>query len=317
MTMVRGAYSQLMAEGAHAAFVHWLNTKQRDEEYPFVFNVENSTKEYEDEWEFSGLGPMPEKPEAESLTYQDAKRGGTVRYLHFTYGLGVRSSFELYDDDQYGIVKQIPKALARSAHFTIEQQAWNVFNLGFTSIKTTDGVSLFNPQHPLLGGTQATLIGPGLTNLVYAPGTYPNEPLQDVDLSITALQLAVQQFERMPDSQGMPIQVKPKYLVIPPELKFIAREILGSPHKPYTSDNEINSILNEDLRYFVGHYLVGFSPWFLTADKSETWLKFFWRKQLDEDFADDFDTRSIKQVSFMRFSVGATSWIGVWGSNGP
>lgn len=317
MTMVRGQYAQLMAPGAHAAFVHFLNTRQQVEEYTFVFNVENSVKAYEDEWEFAGLGPMPEKPEGEQLVYQDAIQGGTKRYLHFTYGLGVRSSFELYDDDQYNIIKQIPKNLARSGHFTIEQTAWNVFNLGFTTVITTDGVSLFNPQHPLLGGSVATSIGPGLTNLVYAPGTYPNRPSSDVDLSVTALQLAAQHFERMPDSQGMPIQAKPSYLVIPPELKFIAREILGSPHKPYTSDNEINSILNEDLRYFVCHYLTSFSAWFLTAEKDETWLKFFWRQQLDEDFADDFDTRSVKQVSFMRFSAGATSWINTWGSNGP
>lgn len=317
MTMVRGGYAQLMAPGAHAAFVHWINMKQREEEYTVPFNVDSSTKAYEDEWEFSGLGPMPEKPEGESLTYQDAIQGGTKRYTHFTYGLGVRSSFELYDDDQYGIVRQIPKALARSGHFQIEQQSANVFNLGFTTQTTTDGVSLFNNAHPLLGGPTATQIGPGLANLVSSPGTYPNRPSTDVDLSITALQLAIQHFERMPDSQGMPIQVRPRIMWIPPELKFIAREILGSPHKPYTNDNEINSILNEDLRYFVWHYLTSYSAWGLLAEKDETWLKFFWRKRMDEDFADDFDTRSIKQVSFMRFSVGATSWIGTWGSNGP
>jgi len=315
--MVRGAYAQLMAPGAHAAFVHWLNTKQRPSEYEQVFNIETSEKAYEDEWEFSGVGPLPEKPEGESLTFQDAVQGGTKRYTHFTYGLGVRSSFELYDDDQYNIVKQIPKALARSAQFTIEQQAWNVFNLGFTTQITSDGVSLFNNQHPLLGGPAATNIGPGLSNVISAAGTYPNRPATDIDLSITAIQLAIQQFERMVDSQGMPIEARPHLMIIPPELKFIAREILGSPHKPYTSDNEINAILNEDLRYFVGHYLTSVSAWYLTAMKDETWLKFFWRKKLDEDFFDDPTTRSVAQVSFMRLSVGATSWVGTWGSNGP
>lgn len=317
MTMIRGQYAQLISGGAHAAFVHWLNMEQRKEEFSYVFNIESSEKAYEDEFEFSGLGPMSEKPEGEALTYQDAIQGGTKRYLHFTYGLGVRSSFELYDDDQYGLIKQVPKALARSAQFTKEQQAWNVFNLGFTTVTTSDGVSLFNNQHPLLGGAQATNIGPGLTNYVTAPGTFPNRPAVDVDLSITALQLAINSFERMIDSQGMPMQVKPKTLIIPPELKWMAREMLGSPNKPFTANNEINSMLNEDLQYFVSHWLTSYSAWYLLADKSEHWLKFFWRKQLDEDFSDDFDTRSVKQVSFMRFSVGATSWIGTWGSNGP
>jgi hypothetical protein len=212
---------------------------------------------------------------------------------------------------------QVPKALARSAHFTLEQKSWNVFNTGFTTQTTIDGVSLFNNQHPLLGGAQATNVGPGLTNIISAAGTYPNRPATDIDLSFTALQLAINQFERLIDSQGMPVSMKPRYLIIPPELKWIAREILGSPHKPYTADNEINALLKEDLVYFISHYLTSQSAWFLMCDKDTHALKFMWREPLDEDFADDFDTRSIKQVSFMRFSVGATTWVGTWGSNGP
>lgn len=317
MTMVRGNFAQLMAPGLHGTFAHWLQLKQRKEEYSHIFNIETSDKAFEDEVEFSGLGPMVTKPEGESVIYQDAIQGGTKRYIHSVYALGVRTSWELFDDDQYGLIMQVPKALARSAHFTREIQAWNVFNLGFTTITTSDGVSLFNNQHPLLGGTQATNIAPGSAGVISAAGTYPNRPATDVDISHTAVQLAINQFERLPDSQGLPIQLKPRYAVIPPELKWIAREIFGSPHKPYTADNEINSILNEDLMYFISHYLTSASAWFLVCEKESHALKFLDRKPLDEDFSDDFDTRSIKQISFMRFSTGATTWLGTWGSNGP
>ena len=319
MTMMRGEWSQLMAPGLHDTFVHWLALKQRTEEFSHVFNMETSDRAYENEVEFGGLGPMPEKPEGESISYQDAIQGGTVQYLHTSYGLGCRTSWELYSDDQYNLIMQVPKALARSAHFTKEQKAWNIFNLGFTTVVTSDGVSLFNVAHPLLGGPNATAVGPGLTVGVNisAAGTYPNRPLTDVDLSFTAIQTAINQFERLIDDQGLPIQLKPKYLVIPPELKWIAREILGSPHKPYTADNEINAVLAEDLGYFISHYLTSTSAWFMTCDKSEHYLKHFDREMLDEDFSDDFDTRSIKQISFYRASDGATSWIGTWGSNGP
>jgi hypothetical protein len=317
MTMVRGQFAQLMAPGLHATFVHWLDILQREEEYSHIFHIENSSMAFEDEAEFSGLPPMVEKPEGEAITYFDAVAGGVKRYLHFTYGMGVRSSWELYEDDQYNLIGQVPKAIARSAHFIKEQQSWNVFNLGFTTAVTTDGVSLFNNQHPLLGGPAATNIGPGLGNIISAAGTYPNRPATDLDLSLTGLQVAVNQYERLIDSQGMPGMIKPRHLVIPPPLKWVAREILGSAHKPFTSDNEINSILNEDLDFFISHYLTSDSAWFLVPDKANQTLKMFVRKALDEDFADDFDTRSIKQVSFMRFSVGATSWMGLWGSNGP
>jgi Mu-like prophage major head subunit gpT len=315
--MVRGQFAQLMAPGLHDEFLHWTDLLQRDEEYSHLFHVETSKMAYEDEVEFAGLPPMIEKPEGESIAYSDAIQGGTKRYLHLTFGLGIRCSFELFEDDQYGVIKQVPKALARSAQFVKEQNAANIFNLGFTTVTTTDGVSLFNTSHPLLGGAAATNIAPGISSYIASPGTFPNRPLVDVDLSFTAIQAMVNQFERLPDSQGMPISIKPRMLVIPPELKWIAREILGSPHKPYTADNEINAILAEDLQYFVSHYLTSTSAWFVLSDKMSHRLKFFVRHELDEDFADDFDTRTIKQVAFMRFSVGATVWEGTWGSNGP
>jgi hypothetical protein len=315
--MVRGEFSQLMAPGLHAEFVHWIDTLQRTEEFSQILHVEPSDKAFEDEVEFSGLPPMPEKPEGEATVYNDALQGGTKRYINLTYALGVRSSFELFEDDQYGIIMQVPKALARSAHFTKEQNAWNLFNLGFTTQVTADGVSLFNNQHPLLGGTNATSVGPGLANVISAAGTYPNRPAVDIDLSFTAVQLMINQFERLVDSQGLPISVKPRFLVIPPELKWIAREILGSPHKPYTADNEINALIKEDLNYFVSHYLTSDSAWYAVTKKEGHWLKFIVRRELDEDFSDDFDTFSIKQLSRMRFSFGATSWMGTWGSDGP
>lgn len=318
MTMVRGQFSQLMAPGLHHLFVHWLDLLQRDEEFSHIFNVETSQRAYEDEVEFSGFGPMVEKPEQEAVIYVDAHQGGTKRYLHLTYALGVRTSFELYEDDLYNIIAQVPKGLARSGHFTREQVAWNVFNLGFTNqVTTTDGVSLFNNQHPLLGGAAATNIGPGVSNVISAAGTYPNRPQTDVDLSFTAVQLMINHFERLIDASGIPVILRPKYLIIPPELKWIAREILGSPHKPYTADNEINALIKEDLQYFISHYLTSASAWFACCDKESHQLKFFERHPYDEDFADDFDTRSIKQIAFMRISAGATSWMGLWGSNGP
>ncbi len=317
MTMIRGQFSQLMAPGLHDIFVHWLDMKQRVEEYSHIFNIENTDKAFEDEVEFSGLGPMPTKPEGEAIEYTDAVQGGTYRYTPVTYALGCRSSWELYEDDQYNLISQVPKALARSAHFAIEMAAANVFNLGFTTQVTTDGVSLFNTAHPLLGGPMATANAPGVSSYVSTAGTFPNKPATDVDLSLAALQAAINMFEALIDSQGIPVQMKPRHLLIRPENKWIAREILGSPHKPYTADNEINAILGEDLNYFVWHYLTGTGPWFLVADKENHRLKFFWRYHLDEDFSDDFDTRSIKQISIMRFAVGATTWDGTFGSNGP
>lgn len=310
-TQVRGAFPKLLAAGLHKIYLDAMETEQRAEEFPMMFNVETSESAYEQDVKFAGFVPLQEKPENTPVAYTSMIQGGDKRYIHLTYALGVRTSKELYDDDKYGIIKKAPVALARSIRYTKEIVAMNILNQGFSSnVTTTDGVSLFNSQHPLLGGPAATNVGPGLTNVIYATGTFPNRPSTDIDLSVTALQIATNQFERLVDSQGLPITIRPKMLVIPPELKFIAREILGSAGKPGTSDNDINSLLGEDLSFMVSHYTTSQGAWFLLSDKKSHYLKVYMRQAPKDSFDDDFDTDAIKQKTTMRMSAGATDWLG-------
>lgn len=317
MTMLRNKYSQLLAIGLHKIFLDFQELEMKASTVEECFNMENSKSAYEDDLVMAGFGPMPEKTENDSFQYTEMVQGGVKRYVNLTYGLGSRYSWELAEDDQYGIVKKVPMALVRSGKFTREQVPWNVFNLGFTTIVTADGVALFHNQHPLLGGPAATNVGPGVGNVISAAGTYPNRPATDVDLSFTAIQLMINHFDRMIDSQGIPSMMKPKYLIIPPELKFIAEEILGSEYKPYTSDNERNALLKEGLSYKVIPYLTSGSAWFVLAEKGQHQVIFFNRAPLSQDFDDDFDTNAVKHVAKQRFAAGATHWIGTWGSNGP
>lgn len=317
MPMTRPQYAQSLAPGIKHNFVEFLDLLQKEREYDKVFNIENTTKAFEDEVQYAGTGPMPEKTEGETVSYTQLIQGGTKRYIPLAYAQAARTSWELIEDELYGIIKQAPKALARGARFTEEMVPWNVFNNGFSGYVTTDGVSLFNNAHPLLGGSNATNTGPGLSNIISSAGTYPNRPAVDADLSYTALTQMSFQFEYMVDSLGLPIHMKPKMLLITPFNKFVARELLGSPGKPGTADNDINALLGEDLTYKVIHYFTSASAWFAVADKMNHQLKFIWRKQIDTDYDDDFDTRSMKMMSYMRFAAGATHWIGTWGSNGP
>lgn len=319
MTQVRGAFAQLMTPGLRKIYDDATQYEQREKEYPILFNVESSDSEYEQDLEMALFGPLQEKPENTPTAYNDMIQGGSRRSIHLTYSLGVRTSKELWDDDKYGLIKMGPRALARSTRFTEEVIAWGVINNGFNTNNaiTFDGLSIFNNQHNLLGGVGATNIGPGLANVISASGTYPNRPATDVDLSIAGLQLATNHANRMVDNQGMPINVKFKYLLIPPELVFIAREILGSPGKPYTGDNEINSLLAEDYKFIVGHYLTSSAAWFMFTDKKYHSLTFFNREKPSTDFDDDFDTDAVKQKTRMRVSAFCPRWQGVWGTNAP
>jgi hypothetical protein len=316
-TQVRGAFAKLMAPGLRKVFVDALETEQRAEEYQAVFNVKTSTSEYEQDMKMAGFGPLQEKPENTPVAYTNMIQGGDKRYVHLTYALAVRTSKELWDDAKYNVINQAPKALARSIRYTKEIVAFNTFNQGFSSnVTTTDGVSLFNNQHPLLGGAAATSTWQNLPNLISAAGTFPNRPATDIDLSFTGLQQATTMFERLIDSQGLPINIKPKMVLLAPEYRFLAREILGSSGKPGTDFNDINSLLGEDLTFMVGHYLTNAGPWFLLADKKNHMLNVFMRQNPQDEFDEDFDTGAIKQKTTMRMSAGATDWLGTFGSNG-
>ena len=318
MTQVRSAFAQLMAPGLKTIYDDATTYEQKAKSYPAVFNVEKSSSQYEQVLEMAALGPLQEKPENTPTAYNDMVQGGSKRAVHLTYSLGIRTSKELKDDDKYGLIMTGPKALARSTRFTEEVVAWNIINQGFTTNVTTfDGKTLFNNQHLLLGGPGATAIGPGLSNVITAPGSYPNRPATDIDLSFAGIQLAINQANRIVDNQGFPINLRFKHLVIPPELIFIAREILGSPGKPYTGDNEINALLAEDIKFMSTPYLISGSAWFLMADKGECALTVYMREASNTKFDDDFDTDAIKQKTRMRMSAFCPRWQGIWGSNGP
>lgn len=319
MTMVRNQFYQAMSIDVAHNFIEYLDLKQRSVEFRSIFNVLASKKAYEDAVHYAGTGPAIPKNEGEAIYYDVLIQGGTRRYIHQTFGLGFRASYELMQDDQTGLLASAPKSLVQGHIFAQEMTAGNVFNLGFSSTGTItdDGVSLFNNQHPLLGGATATNIAPGVGNFSTASGTYPNRPAVDADLSFTSLQYGTMVFQRMPNGRGIVIATKPKHLRIPPELEYIAIELLGSAGKPYTSDNEVNALLAANLTYEVNHYFTSPSAWFLTGNKDEHRLMFYERQPIHADRDRDFDQQALKYLTLARYSAGADNFYNLFGSNGP
>lgn len=315
--MVRGQFSQLLADGINEYIVDWKEKKQQPLLYPEIFNVETSDRAYEQDVEMAGLPPLVQKDEGEAVTYEGAIQGGSIRYTHLEYALGTRITNRLIMDDITGILKQVPDAHLQSAHFVEEQVAWNVPNNGFTTLTTTDGLALFSNVHPLLGGASATAALPLPTASYTTAGTYPNRPATDFDLSWTGVKTMLNQFKRLINHRGLVVHMLPKLLIIPPEMDLQASEILGSAYKPGTANNDINALLKYGLTYFTCPYLTSTAAWFAFADKAQTKLKFFRRQPFETDYADDFDTSTVKMKSSVMFSAGASTWQGTWGTSGP
>lgn len=284
-----GAFSTGLAPGLRAVYTEEL--VDRSTEYDKIAQMLTSKRNYEDDWQVALLGTTPEKPQGTPVRFDGPLSGSTVRYTHVSYGIGFRVTQEMFEDDLYSIMKKASKDLARANHETVETVFWAIFNNASDATKFAgfDGLSIASTAHTLLGG-----------------GTYANRPSTDVQLSVSAIQAACESFEKMVDERNRKILAKPWRLLIPVELKWAAREILGSQKKPYVANNEINSLLDEELSFFVCHYATDANNWALVGRNHD--MKFFWRRKPRFANADDFSTGDALFKSTFRCVAGFGSW---------
>lgn len=292
---IRGQFAQLLAPGLQAILFEWL--PEHPEEYSQFLKVETGDGAYSEDQIVGGLGLARQKLEGEQITYDDPIQGGTVRYIYVTYALGWQVTMEMKQDDRYDIMQKVPPELMKSCRQTWEQAGANVLIQGFTTVTTGDGASLFNTAHPLLGG-----------------GTYSNKlsPLQD--LGVTSIQDSIVLYENMLNERGLRMMISPKKLWMPPELQFVAGEVLQSQFKPYTGTNEINPVQGR-LEPGVLHFVTSPTFWAVSAGDDPNNVKFMWRAKPVTDTMDDFETKGTKHSITFRFTTGATDWRGWVGGN--
>jgi hypothetical protein len=164
-----------------------------------------------------------------------------------------------------------------------------------------DGVSLLSTAHPLLGG-----------------GTFSNTLATPADLSETALEDIAIMIRTAVDDRNLPIALRPKKLVIPPHLEYVAARLLRSNLRPGTGDNDTNAI--RTLGTFpeepaVITRLTDQDRWFIKTDCMDG-LKRFNRKKLEKGMDTDFNTGNAVYKARTRFSYGWSDPRGMFGSSG-
>jgi phage major head subunit gpT-like protein len=186
--------------------------------------------------------------------------------------------------------------------YTKQVKAAATLNNGFSAgVTYGDGVSLFSTAHPLVSG-----------------GTNSNRPATAADLNETSLESAVIQIAAWTDERSLLIAAKPKKLIIPPALMFVATRLLETSLRVGTTDNDINAIKNNGSipeGYTVNHFLTDNNGWYLTTDVPNG-LKHFVRVPLATSSDGDFDTGNIRYKARERYSFGVSDPLGIWGSPG-
>ena len=303
MAISRAQLLKELLPGLNALF--GLEYARYGEEHKEIYETESSERSFEEETKLSGFSAAPVKNEGSAIAYDNAQEAWTARYNHETIALGFSLTEEAVEDNLYDTLSaRYTKSLARAMAYTKQVKAANVLNNGFTTTGAYNGgdnVSLFNTAHPLVSG-----------------GTNSNTQSTPADLNETSLENAVIQIAAWTDERGLLIAAKPRKLVIPPSLQFVATRLLETDLRVGTADNDINALKNNGAipeGYSINHFLTDGDAYFLTTDVPNG-MKHFERTALTTSMDGDFDTGNVRYKARERYSFGWSDPLGMWGSAG-
>jgi hypothetical protein len=301
--------SQLLKEllpGLNALF--GLEYARYGEEHKEIYEVESSERSFEEETKLSGFGQAPVKSEGSAIQYDTAQEAWVARYTHETIAMGFALTEEAVEDNLYdSLSARYTKALARGMSYTKQVKAASVLNNGFTAgFVGGDNATLFagtsaSTGHPLVNG-----------------GWNQNRPFTGADLNETSLEAAVIQIAAWTDERGLLIAAKPRKLIIPPALMFVAKRLLDTELRVGTTDNDINALKamgSIPEGHTVNHFLTDNNAWFLMTDVPNG-LKHFVRTPMSTGMDGDFDTGNVRYKARERYSFGWSDPLGIWGSPG-
>ena len=299
MAISRAQLLKELLPGLNALF--GLEYARYGEEHKEIYETETSERSFEEETKLSGFSAAPVKNEGSAIAYDNAQEAWTTRYNHETIALGFSITEEAIEDNLYdSLSARYTKGLARAMAYTKQIKAAAVLNNGFSGAYVGgDGVSLFSTAHPLVNG-----------------GTNANTTSTPADLNETALENAVIQIAAWTDERGLLIAAKPKKLIVPPALQFVATRLLETKLRVGTNNNDINAIENNGSvseGYTINHFLTAPNAWFLTTDVPNG-LKHFVRTPLQNSMDGDFDTGNVRYKARERYSFGWSDPLGIYGN---
>lgn len=268
-----------------------------------------------DIWQATAMHDLPllkQVSEGQEYSFEATPQGASKTLKPVKYGLGISISEEAAEDGKFDEIADMVRKLAKSARESQEIQAMNIFNNGFSSETTSDGVALFSTAHTLPSG-----------------GTLRNRLTSDADLSDTSLETMLIDFEtQFVGDSGIIYRLQPRNLVVHPSNKRLAMELIGSELRAKTSTfgtdgitnvNNMNSLREDGLRVVSSPHLTDADAWFLTAEPVDTGLRIISRKDIETKAAGadvGFVNDSILYKCRYREKIGATEPIGVFGTTG-
>lgn len=236
--------------------------------------------------------PLPQLKGSGQPTQFDNLAGQrfTYNHIHLAIGLGYSFTREAIDDNLYKT--QFDPAnlgLLKSFKQMKEILSAGVFNTGNVLNPSigADNQPLFSTAHPVDGYNVA------------------NTPTVQVGLNENTLLMANNQIRRFRDNAGLLIGAQARKLVVPVELRHVAKRLMETELRPGTSNNDVWSVKeNDDLRdgYIVLDFLTSPYPWFVLSDQGG--FIYLERVPFETSMQVDFTTDNLLVKAYERYYVG-------------
>lgn len=298
-----GSHPKALWPGVHAFWGQVYNAHET--EYTDLYDVDDSSRAYEEDVQITGFGLASVKPEGDGIAYDSEVQGPVSRYTHIAYALGYKVTFEELNDNLYETVSmRRAKANAFSINQTVENIAASIYNDAFTGsvFLHADGQALCSTAHVNTTG-----------------GTYSNALSPAADLSEASLEDMCIQIMGATNDRGLLINIMPQSLHVPRQEWFNANRILKSALQADTANNNVN-VLKMTNAFPKGikmnHYFTSSHAWFVRTN-CPNGMTFYWRNRPMFEQDNDFDTKNAKAATYMRLSAGCTDPRAIYGSNGP
>lgn len=245
MPIVKSDIPRLLEAGLRAVFFNAYDAYSGDwEKIATVVPSEHDTEKY------AWLGSAPQMRE-----FKDARLPAGILEHDYairnkTWEASISVDRAALEDDQYGQIKLRVQALAEEARRHQEELVFGLLKDGF-STPCYDSQYFFDTDHSEGdSGTQSN------------KGTSP--------LSASALQAAVSAMMKLKNDRGGPMGVVPDTLVVPPDLKWVAMELLESVYAPDSAEGKTETrrnVLSGALDLMVSPYLTDTNDWFLLCTR--------------------------------------------------
>ena len=245
MAIVKSDIPKLLEAGLRAVFYEAYEAAPSDwERIATVVPSENDTEKY------AWLGSVPKMREFKDERVPAALLQHDYTIKNKTWEASIAVDRSALEDDQYGQIKLRIQGLAEETKRHQDELVFSLLKDGFATL-CYDSQYFFDTDHS--EGDSGTQSNKGTSAL-----------------SASSLQAAFTAMMKFKDDKGKLMGVVPDMLVVPPDLKWTAMELLESVYASDTVSGKTDmrkNVLSGALELIVNPYLTDSNDWFLLCSK--------------------------------------------------